>query len=188
MERHHCWICEPWFRTHYCTTGAWKGLSLGGKERDKERWCDLFCFLTSFFSKGLTRLRPPLIQVVDILLFSWRYWICQISSWADVDNAAGSSAGLVKKKSVVSKEYYISVLHFTFTFKDNAENVHPALAPYVIGEQSLKAEGPEGRWQCLILFLEVGNLSKSCLCSALHSGTIFELPQVNQWRDNYDKL
>ena len=37
-----------------------KGLSLGRKERgNKERWCDLFCFLTSFFSKGLTRLHSP---------------------------------------------------------------------------------------------------------------------------------
>ena len=47
--------------------GLGKGLSLGRKERgNKERGCDLFCFLTSFFSKGLTCLHyPHLSKFVD---------------------------------------------------------------------------------------------------------------------------
>ena len=81
--------------------GLGKGLSLGRKERgNKERGCDLFCLLTSFFSKAsLAYTTPTYPSLWIILLFSSRHWICRISSWADVDNAAGSSWGLVEKIS-----------------------------------------------------------------------------------------
>ena len=81
--------------------GLGKGLSLGRKERgNKERGCDLFCLLTSFFSKASLAYTTPTYPSLWItLLFSSRHWICRISSWADVDNAAGSSWGLVEKIS-----------------------------------------------------------------------------------------